>query len=335
MSVSLAPCRVLRGCGTIAHPIAALTMSAVLVGWYVPVIPAQSPGAVTPRATSSQETPEAEPVDFDRARQLLQKRQRGERLTAEQQAYLDRARALREQANSGPAATTLVPRETTGLKPLTEMSAADRYQGEDGGLYGQGRNQPPLEHRRLAEAELARIQPLDASGAVASDGRIVFVSLSMSNATQEFSRFKQLADADARKSPKLTIVDCAQGGQAMAQWAPPQAAPWREAELRLTQAQVTPAQVQIAWVKLANKAPRGALQDHGMALKRDTLAVIHNAKQRFPNLRVIYLSSRIYGGYAKSPLNPEPYAYESAWVARWLIQDQIVHHSQVLYDRLL
>lgn len=30
-----------------------------------------------------------------------------------------------------------------GLKPLTEMAAADTYLGEDGGLYGGGQNQPP------------------------------------------------------------------------------------------------------------------------------------------------------------------------------------------------
>ena len=43
----------------------------------------------------------------------------------------------------------------------------------------------------------------------------------------------------------------------------------------------------------------------------------------FPNLRIAYLGSRTYGGYAMSALNPEPYAYESAFAARWLIQRQM------------
>jgi hypothetical protein len=50
---------------------------------------------------------------------------------------------------------------------------------------------------------------------------------------------------------------------------------------------------------------------------------LHNARALFPNLRVAYLGSRTYGGYATGPLNPEPYAYESAFPARWLIQRQI------------
>jgi hypothetical protein len=224
------------------------------------------------------------------------------------------------------------PVKSATLVPLCDMSATDRHQGEDGGLYGQGRNTPPEEHRKAAEAELARIQPLDAEGKPAKDGKIVLVSISMSNATQEFSVFKQFADADPAKAPVVTIVDCAQGGRAMAEWVDPKAQPWAEAERRLAAAKVAHPQVQVAWIKLANIRPRGDLSQHGKKLQRDTLAVLHNAKARFPNLRVVYLGSRIYGGYATGPLNPEPYAYESAFAVRWLIQDQIKGEAALNYD---
>jgi hypothetical protein len=217
----------------------------------------------------------------------------------------------------------LEPKETTGMKPLSDMTASDRYKGENGGLYGKGRNVPPDAHRKAAEAALAQIQPLDTEGKRSKDGRVVLVSISMSNATQEFSYFKMIADRDSAKSSSLTIVDCAQGGQAMAEWVNPNGGPWREADRRIANAGVSAMQVQVAWIKLANKVPRGELADHGKHLQRDTEAVIKNAKSHFPNLRVIYLSSRIYGGYATGPLNPEPYAYEGAFVVRWLIQDQM------------
>ena len=262
-----------------------------------------------------------EAIDFERARKLIQRRQGGEKLTADEDAYLKRALEARRKA--APQSGSRAPRETTGLKPLTEMSADDRYKDQDGGLYGGGENSPPEGHVRAAEQELSRIQPLDRDGQPAADGRIVFVSISMSNATQEFSRFKRIADADSEKSESLTIVDCAQGGQAMAEWVEPDAQPWTVAAQRLSTARVSPKQVQVAWIKLANKGPRGDLEEHGQKLQRDTLAVIQNAKDRFPNLRIAYLSSRIYGGYATNNLNPEPYAYESAFPVRWLIQDQI------------
>ncbi len=223
-------------------------------------------------------------------------------------------------------------KETTSFKPLSEMNAGDRYKGEDGGLYGQGKNEPPASHRKAAEAELARVLPLDADGKPAKEGKIVLVSISMSNATQEFSMFKRLADADPARSPLVTIVDCAQGGQAMAEWVDPSARAWAEADRRLTPAKVSPKQVQAAWIKLANKGPRGALDQHGRKLQSDTEAVIQNAKTKFPNLRIAYLSSRIYAGYATTALNPEPFAYESAFVVRWLIQDQIKGSPALNHD---
>ena len=60
--------------------------------------------------------------------------------------------------------------------------------------------------------------------------------------------------------------------------------------------------------------------------------MVQNARAKFPNLRIIYLGSRIYGGYAGVPLNPEPYAYESAFVCRWLIQHQIKGDAELNYD---
>src|SRR5262245_23015003 len=125
-----------------------------------------------------------------------------------------------------PVAAQITPKTSTGLQPLSDMRANDRYKGENGSLYGDGRNTPPDAHRAIAELEAKKIQPLDADGKPSKDGQVVFVSISMSNATQEFSTFKRVADADTAKSTSLIIVDCAQGGQAMAEWVKNDAPPW-------------------------------------------------------------------------------------------------------------
>lgn len=268
-----------------------------------------------------------EPIDWPKAKLLYQREQRGEKLSAEEQAFLDRAKAVRRQgespANKAGSANGLQRPKPAVMKPLTDMSAEDLYEGENGGLYGGGQNTPPASLAQAARAALARIRPLDASGQPAADGRQVLVSISMSNATQEFSFFKTIADPDPRKSEHLTIVDCAQGGQAMAEWVPAEGRPWEEAMRRLKQAGVSPAQVQIAWVKLANKSPKGSKEDHLMKLEADTALVLQNARMRFPNLRIVYLSSRIWAGNATGALNPEPYAYETAFAVRNLILKQL------------
>jgi hypothetical protein len=60
--------------------------------------------------------------------------------------------------------------------------------------------------------------------------------------------------------------------------------------------------------------------------------VMHNLHDKFPNLRIAYISSRIYGGWAGSPLNPEPWAYEEGFAMKWLIADQIAGKPELNYD---
>lgn len=143
----------------------------------------------TKKPQAANEKPAAgqgEAIDFEKAKGYLNKRQRGEKLTADEDAYLKRALAARNAQNPNQPQRQqgqLTPREKTGLKPLSELTGNEKYKGEDGGLYGAGRNTPPEEHQRAAEAALARIKPLDATGQPAGNGKVVFVSISMSNAT--------------------------------------------------------------------------------------------------------------------------------------------------------
>jgi hypothetical protein len=276
--------------------------------------------------------PGADGIDWRKAQALFRREQSGEKLSPEEQAFLDKAKEIRRKGAGGggragaPGSQRKAP---ATLTPLSDMNAGDRYEGEDGGLYGAGLNTPPEPLAKAAREALAQIQPLDDKGAPAADGRIVLVSISMSNATQEFSFFKRIADADTRKSAKLTIVDCAQGGQAMAEWAPADGRPWEEAMSRIERAGVNPAQVQAAWVKLANKGPAGSKPEHLAKLEADTVKVLQNAKARFPNLRIAYLGSRIWAGNSSGGLNPEPYAYESAFAVRSLIKRQMAGDPQL------
>jgi hypothetical protein len=51
--------------------------------------------------------------------------------------------------------------------------------------------------------------------------------------------------------------------------------------------------------------------------------IVRAARFRYPNLKQIFLSTRVYAGYAPKPLNPEPYAYEYGFSGKWLIEAQI------------
>jgi hypothetical protein len=237
------------------------------------------------------------------------------------------------QQGGGRKAPAPPPPWTQSLTPLNELRNA-RYKGEDGGLYGGGQNVAPPAHAAAARRLAAEVRPRDASGQPADDGKIGLISVGMSNTTQEFSRFLALANADAAKSPRVVLVDCAQGGQTAMRWADPAAALWSQVDQRLRAAGVTALQVQVAWVKHAEAGPAqyGEFPHHARQLQGNIARSLALLKERFPNLRLAYLSSRIYAGYATTGLNPEPYAYESAFAVRWLIREQLEGRAELNGD---
>ena len=273
------------------------------------------------------------PFDWQKAREIFQKSQSGAQLTPDEQKILEEAKR-RHAAGESPNGNNPPPAPGTGQKPpnqqppppapqnlvpLTELTG--KYQGQDGGLYGGGKNDPSPELAARAKQSAAQIRPLNAEGKPAADGKIVMVSLGMSNTTMEFSTFKKMADEDPHKAANLVIVDCAQSSKTAAVWAANDQ-PWEIAMTRLQGAGVTPAQVQVMWLKEANAGPTTGWPAATNQLRDDIRTDIKRAREKYPNLRLIFLSSRIYAGYATTLLNPEPYAYEGAFAVRNVIKEQ-------------
>lgn len=214
-------------------------------------------------------------------------------------------------------------RTSVGFTPLMDLGAGT-YQGHQGGLYPLGSNQPPLDYRWMGRARAERVRPLDGSGQPDPTGRIVLLSIGMSNTTQEFSRFKALADADPDKNPQMTIVDGAQGGQDAQAIRNPNAQYWTVVDQRLASAGVTRNQVQVAWLKQAIAGENRAFPADAQGLQSALRDIVQIMEQRYPNIQIIYMSSRIYAGYASTTLNPEPYAYQSGFAVKWLIEERVV-----------
>src|SRR5690606_39515457 len=81
------------------------------------------------------------------------------------------------------------------------------------------------------------------------------------------------------------------------------------------------------------QAEDGIRDFHVTGVQTCALPILREAKRRYPNLRIVYLSSRTYAGYAVRDLNPEPFAYESAFAVRGLIQEQIEGNPRYNADR--
>jgi hypothetical protein len=202
---------------------------------------------------------------------------------------------------------------STGLVPLTDMGRK-RYRGFRGGLYPAGRNRPSTPYLRKGLASARQVRPID--------GKIVLLSVGASNATAEFSAFKRAADRDSAKSPDVTIVDGAQDGWD-AKKVKSQPAYWDNVDARLIEAGVSANQVQAVWLKESIAGEQRRFPRDAKALQVDLRAIVRTMRARYPRLRLVYLSSRTYGGYAITGLNPEPAAYDSGYAVRGVIQDRM------------
>lgn len=137
----------------------------------------------------------------------------------------------------------------------------------------------------------------------------------------------QAAGDTAVNHTTLALVNGARGGQVAQSWDAPTDANYDSVRLyRLGPLGLTERQVQVVWVKAADAGPRDSLpvaQADAYLLETHLGNIARALEARYPNLQLVFLSSRIYAGYATTTLNPEPYAYESAFAVKWVVQAQI------------
>jgi hypothetical protein len=228
-----------------------------------------------------------------------------------------------------------ITKDTSHLKPLTDLGAGF-YQKFPGGLYPDGKNERPEAHEAAGLKLAKEIRPRDAKGKPDPDGKIVLVSIGMSNTSQVSEGFARLLKAKEDVNPAVVFVNGAQGGMTAAAIQDPETnrgnSYWSTVDRRLKLAGVTREQVQAAWIKQADAGPSEGFPGYARKLQGELAAIVRVLHDRFPNLKIVYLSSRTYGGYATTRLNPEPYAYESGFAVKWLIEQQIKGEAKLNYD---
>jgi hypothetical protein len=242
--------------------------------------------------------------------------------------------------------------------PLTELGTKT-YKGFEGGLYAGGSNTTPAGHAAAGRKIAAQIQPLDADGHPSPGGKIVLTSIGMSNAADEFGLFLRRARTDsAVNNAKIVILNGGFGGITTCDWVQPNGNPPcsqhtenqydRVRDRVLAAAGVTERQIQVVWIKEANGGPgvhgcganrfepcrplcdpqsSGCHNDpsetEALRFESQLGQIVRAAKQRWPNLKLAFISTRIYAGYSNGPVSPEPFAYEYGFSAKWLIAAQI------------
>ena len=213
-----------------------------------------------------------------------------------------------------------------------------------GGLHGDRLNDPRPEYAARAIQHVSTIRPLNELGAPDPQGLIVVTSIGMSNTEDHFIGFiGQWELAGSPGAPTLVIIDGAQGGQDARQWDETEE-PWTTF-LNAIGPRVN--QVQALWLMQAHRRPgiegTGEFPGETLVLRDRLRRIGIRAFQELPNLKIIFLGNRMWAGYADpasqggvSRRSFEPFAYETGFAARWLIEDQMAGNDPELnWDPLM
>ncbi len=227
------------------------------------------------------------------------------------------------------AADTSLP-----LVPLNDLGTGT-YLGFQGGLYPNGSNVRPAAHDTAGVAIANTIQPLDVNGNPDPNGIYAFMSFGVSDTQQEFIEFMTLANGDAAKNPKLALVNGALFGATAKQWANLSSSYWSDLFNNVLPASgVSANQVVATWVQDLDAGPSGTYPADMGPTQADLETMARNLHIKFPNLKIAYYSSRIYGGYGNgvNTYDPEPFAYENGFAVKSVVQDQINGVNNLNYD---
>lgn len=226
------------------------------------------------------------------------------------------------------------------LWPIDQLGAGP-YQGVlFGGLYGDGTNTMSADHLALGLQQAAKIQPLDENGQPSPSGKIVFLAVgygdtarimcgpSPDSVCEAGSLISMALSNPAVNHDSLVLLNVARDGADFRAWSHESGGrPIYDAvrSAVLLPAGVSEKQVQAAWLQVVTGdpyIPLGTPLGDGFVLKQGIASTLREMKKAYPNLQIAYLSSRVYGGYATTKWNPEPFAYESGFAHRWVIEGQ-------------
>lgn len=145
--------------------------------------------------------------------------------------------------------------DSVDLPPINDLSTGS-WHGLQGGLYPGGANTRPAGHNQDGLDFSEGVVPLDVDGD--SDyvsGKIVFLSIGLSNTRQEFDTLVPMVDDLEIRNPYLELVNGAQGGQYIDKIIADTSEYWENVMSILDQGGLSASQVQAVWFKEADFHP--------------------------------------------------------------------------------
>jgi hypothetical protein len=216
----------------------------------------------------------------------------------------------------------------TAKIPLNDLGKGT-FMGYVGGLYPGGFNRPfnTGDYDSDLFKICRKILPIDTFGNLSKTGKIVFISLGASTGGHNMRNLKAKTEGNPETDSSLLLLNCNNGKRtaSLNSQMDPNDPYWDHVTQIITGgAHSSYRQVQVIYVE-ADDSSKTIITFPARALlvKLDLQACFRVYKQKFPNLKVVYVLARTRTFGNQEMYNREPAPYYFGWACKWAIQDQI------------
>lgn len=229
---------------------------------------------------------------------------------------------LPEPPSPDPPDTTDVVKPDTLIIPLNDLGT-DKYRGYTGGLYPNGANEPSGTYAENLMTASRAIVPLNLAGEPETGGKIVFISMGASTGGKNMDALIAKTVDNPDTNPDLYLINCNQGanGASLSNISNPLDPYWLRVNHTIEN-KTSYKQVQVAYLETDDPADV-SWPDRPLTIKVNLQSALRVMKNKFPNLKLVYVLGRTRTFPGVKLWNIEPGPYYFGWACKWAIEDQI------------
>lgn len=250
-------------------------------------------------------------------------------------------------SNAANAQLVLCDNDSSGLIPLNDLGTG-YYLGKQGGFYpGGALTENPLStHYKKGKNFAKNLKPLDSLGNINYDGGVVLMGgFGPSVPGHMLDHFVPIVRDTSDDTYKTNIcfdaINMGAGGKGLDYAIGADSTKyWNQMLKKIANKGYKAAQVQVGWMYFNDKYDSlGAASTFPESPERiadDLTFYLTELLERFPNMKIMFVSGRHYGGFADSTLEQypaisEPASYWNNFAVKWLIGRQISGNPDLKY----
>lgn len=236
--------------------------------------------------------------------------------------------------------------DSSGLIPLNDLGSG-YYMGKQGGLFPNGANaeDPTTKHYKKGRSIAKSIRALDSLGNITTDGGVVLMAgFGPSIPGHMLDHFVPLvrdtSDEEYQTNICFDAINMGAGGKGLDYAIGADSTKyWNQLLKKIADKGYTPEQLQISWMYFNDKYDslnESTFPETPERIADDLTFYIHEMLERFPNVKIVFISGRHYGGFADTTLEQysaisEPSSYWNNFAVKWLIERQINGSPELKY----